>query len=91
MLSNQEILLRLFLSAILGGLIGLERERLDWAAGLRTHMLVCIGSTVIMLVSAFGFADVLNILHPAKAKLKQSEYSNKMGEYFYGKRQSLEF
>lgn len=55
----EEILLRLMLAAILGSLVGIERERLDWAAGLRTHMLVCLGSTLFMLVSAFGFADIL--------------------------------
>jgi len=55
----EEILLRLILAAVLGSLVGMERERLDWAAGLRTHMLVCLGSTLFMLVSAFGFADIL--------------------------------
>jgi putative Mg2+ transporter-C (MgtC) family protein len=49
---------RLALSALLGSFIGYERERLAWAAGLRTHMLVCVGSTLIMIVSAYGFADV---------------------------------
>jgi putative Mg2+ transporter-C (MgtC) family protein len=47
------------MAALLGSVIGFERERLNWAAGLRTHMLVCVGSTLIMLVSAFGFADAL--------------------------------
>lgn len=50
---------RLALAALLGSFIGYERERLAWAAGLRTHMLVCVGSTLIMIVSAYGFADVL--------------------------------
>lgn len=59
MLTYQEIVLRLFLSALLGSLIGIERERLDWVAGLRTHMLVSVGATMFMLVSAFGFSDVL--------------------------------
>ncbi|HEX2604730.1 MAG TPA: MgtC/SapB family protein [Oxalicibacterium sp.] len=59
MLPDQEIIFRLFIAAVLGGLVGLERERLEWAAGLRTHMLVCLGSALIMIVSAFGFADIL--------------------------------
>jgi putative Mg2+ transporter-C (MgtC) family protein len=59
MLSTYEIILRLFLSAILGGLIGMDREKLEWAAGLRTHMLVCLGSTLAMIVSSFGFDDIL--------------------------------
>ncbi|MBE7247124.1 MAG: MgtC/SapB family protein [Actinomycetospora chiangmaiensis] len=54
---------RLALAALFGSVIGLERERLLWAAGLRTHMLVCVGSCLIMLVSAFGFGDVLGTDH----------------------------
>lgn len=60
MLSNWELILRLFLAAFLGSIIGLERERLLWAAGLRTHMLVCVGSCLVMIISAFGFFDVLD-------------------------------
>lgn len=60
MIAWQEVLLRLFVSAVLGGLVGLERQRLDWAAGLRTHMIVCIGATLMMIVSVFGFQDVVN-------------------------------
>ncbi len=63
MLSSTEIILRLFLAALLGSLVGVERERLVWAAGLRTHMLVCVGAALIMIVSAFGFADVLSAEH----------------------------
>jgi len=63
MLSWNEIIVRLAIASLLGALIGLERERKDWAAGLRTHMLVCTGSCLIMLVSAFGFADVLSTDH----------------------------
>ncbi|MWV23646.1 MgtC/SapB family protein [Methylobacterium sp. 2A] len=54
---------RLALAALFGSVIGLERERLLWAAGLRTHMLVCVGSCLIMLVSTFGFGDVLGTDH----------------------------
>ncbi|MBE7199025.1 MAG: MgtC/SapB family protein [Parafilimonas terrae] len=61
---------RLTLAALFGSVIGLERERLLWAAGLRTHMLVCVGSCLIMLVSAFGFGDVLGgdhiVLDPSR-------------------------
>lgn len=45
------ILLRLLLAAFLGGLVGLERESLNRPAGFRTHMLVCVGSALIMVVS----------------------------------------
>ncbi len=59
MISWQEILLRLIVGAVLGGLVGVERQRLDWAAGLRTHMIVCIGATLMMIVSVYGFSDVV--------------------------------
>ena len=51
MLSNEDIIMRLVLAFILGGLIGLERELHGRAAGLRTHILVCLGSALIMLTS----------------------------------------
>lgn len=57
MLSWEEISLRLILAAVFGAVIGVERERKDWAAGMRTHMMVCMGSALIMLVSSFGFSD----------------------------------
>lgn len=63
MLSDWEMCIRLLLAALLGSLIGLERERLLWAAGLRTHMLVCVGSCLLMIVSAFGFHDALLMAH----------------------------
>jgi putative Mg2+ transporter-C (MgtC) family protein len=60
-ISNFEIIGRLAMAAVLGGIIGCERERLSWAAGLRTHMLVAVGSALVMITSAFGFADVLGM------------------------------
>ncbi len=58
-----EILIRLALASLFGALVGLERERKDWAAGMRTHMMVCVGSSLIMIVSMYGFADVLGQEH----------------------------
>ncbi|MGC4028174.1 MAG: MgtC/SapB family protein [Steroidobacteraceae bacterium] len=70
MLAYQDILLRLLLAAALGGAVGLDRERLEAVAGLRTHMLVCVGASLIMVVSAFGFHDILGtanvILDPSR-------------------------
>jgi len=57
MLSWTEISLRLALAALFGAVIGLERERKDWSAGMRTHMMVSVGSCLMMLVSSFGFGD----------------------------------
>lgn len=47
---NNEILIRLLLSTVLGGLIGIEREYHNRPAGLRTHILVSLISTLIMIV-----------------------------------------
>ncbi len=43
------VLVRLFLAAVLGGILGWERERLGKTAGLRTHMLVSLGSALFVL------------------------------------------
>lgn len=70
MLSWSEIVIRLSLASLFGAIIGLERERKDWTAGLRTHMMVSVGSCLIMMVSAFGFSDILGtdhvVLDPAR-------------------------
>ena len=63
MISPEETILRLAVAAILGGLVGLERERLEWAAGMRTHALVSLGSALFMVVSIFGFSAILNERH----------------------------
>ena len=55
MITNSELYFRLILSAVIGGSIGIEREVKSRAAGLRTHILVSVGSTLIMLVSIYGF------------------------------------
>jgi putative Mg2+ transporter-C (MgtC) family protein len=54
-----EDLARLALAAALGGAIGFERELRDREAGLRTHLLVCLGSALFTIVSAYGFRDFL--------------------------------
>ena len=54
-----EFILRIFVAALLGGAIGLEREYRAKEAGLRTHFLVALGSAVFMIVSAYGFDGVM--------------------------------
>src|ERR1700759_3460933 len=70
MLNDSEMLLRRPKAAALGSLIGFERERLLWAAGIRTHMLVCVGSCLIMIVSQYGFSNILThqnvVLDPSR-------------------------
>jgi putative Mg2+ transporter-C (MgtC) family protein len=53
------VLLRLSVAAVLGGAIGMERELRERQAGLRTHLVVCVGSALFTLVSAYGFHEFL--------------------------------
>ncbi|TFZ40367.1 MgtC/SapB family protein [Soehngenia longivitae] len=57
MIRNSDIFVRLILAAIVGGLIGMEREASNRPAGFRTHILVSVGSTLMMLVSINGATD----------------------------------
>jgi putative Mg2+ transporter-C (MgtC) family protein len=56
-LNWDEALLRLALAGALGGLIGLERELREREAGLRTHLLVAVGSALFTIVGAYGFSS----------------------------------
>lgn len=56
---NWEFTLRLFVAGIMGILIGLEREYRAKEAGYRTHFLVAVGSALLMIVSQYGFEEVL--------------------------------
>jgi putative Mg2+ transporter-C (MgtC) family protein len=58
-LSWQGALLRLVVAAALGGAIGFERELREREAGLRTHMLVSVGSALFTIVSAYGFTSFI--------------------------------
>lgn len=58
-LPPHEIALRLVTATVLAGLVGLDREHRRSAAGLRTHALVGMSSCLLMIVSAFGFTDIL--------------------------------
>lgn len=51
--------LRLLVAGLMGVLIGLEREYRAKEAGYRTHFLVALGSCLMMIVSQYGFTDVL--------------------------------
>ena len=57
MITWQEIVFRLLLAAFISGIIGIEREISNRPAGFRTHMLVTLGATLIMLISVDVFAD----------------------------------
>jgi len=55
------LLLPAFLALVLSALIGIERESRARSAGLRTHTLVGLGSAVFMIVSKYGFGDLINV------------------------------
>jgi putative Mg2+ transporter-C (MgtC) family protein len=60
MLSHSEMLLRMFVGAALGGVIGYERDRAGRPVGLRTHVIVALASATFMLIST-QFAYYQNI------------------------------
>ncbi|MCT8136401.1 MgtC/SapB family protein [Anaerobacillus sp. CMMVII] len=53
------MILRLIFAATLGGVVGVEREYNRHPAGFRTHLLVCVGACLIMLLAMFGFQDFM--------------------------------
>ena len=61
MVDYLDIGLRIILAAIAGAVIGLERERRYKNAGLRTHVIVAISATILMIVSKYGFIDIASI------------------------------
>jgi putative Mg2+ transporter-C (MgtC) family protein len=61
-----ELMLRVVLAFVLGGVIGYEREVVQRPAGLRTHMLVAAGSAAFTVVSIFGFVGEGTVRDPAR-------------------------
>lgn len=59
MMLNADFVLRLLVAGILGAIIGLDREYRAKEAGYRTHFLVSLGSALIMIVSQYGFQDII--------------------------------
>lgn len=55
-----EFLLRLVVAGICGCLIGYERKNRLKEAGMRTHIIVALGAALIMIISKYGFLDILN-------------------------------
>jgi len=54
-----DFILRIAAAAVLGGIIGLDREYRAKDAGFRTHFLVALGSALFMILSKYGFGDIL--------------------------------
>jgi len=57
---NVDLFLRVFSAICLGFIIGFEREITNKYAGLRTHILVCLGACVFTIISIFGFPELVN-------------------------------
>jgi len=56
-----DMIFRIILSVVLGFIIGLEREITNKSAGLRTNILVCVGSCLFTILSLYGFSNALSI------------------------------
>ena len=54
-----DFIIRLCVAGLCGTVIGLDREYRVKDAGFRTHFLVALGSALMMIVSQYGFADIL--------------------------------
>jgi len=59
-ITDEVALLRLLLSFLAGGIIGFERSSRRQSAGLRTHLLICLGSTLLMLLSIWMTDEFLD-------------------------------
>ena len=55
---DAQMFLRLLIAAVLGALVGYERERAGKPAGVRTHGMVCLGAALFAVVSTYGFGGV---------------------------------
>ena len=53
-----EMILRILLATALGAIIGYQRERKGKPAGLRTHILICVGATLFTIASIYGFGSI---------------------------------
>jgi putative Mg2+ transporter-C (MgtC) family protein len=53
--ANQEMVIRLAIAAFLGAVIGYERAHAKKPAGIRTHLLICMGAALFTIISIWGF------------------------------------
>ena len=69
MVSDGELFFRLVLACVLGGVIGYERQSRRKSAGLRTNMLVCLGSCLVMVLSQALYREVEGLTNADPARL----------------------
>lgn len=65
-INDTSILLRLLLAILLGGIIGFERGRAGRPAGLRTHILVCLGSAMAIMTNQFIYQEFGGVGDPTR-------------------------
>lgn len=85
-LTSSEILLRLFIAAIISGIVGFDREYKNRPAGIRTHILVCTGATIIALIQRqIGF-DALDAAtsHPELQHVIRSDEARLIAQVVSG-------
>ncbi|MFV0313477.1 MAG: MgtC/SapB family protein [Anaerotignum sp.] len=80
---NLELIIRIMIACICGAIIGYERTRRKKEAGIRTHIIVAVGSTLIMIVSKYGFYDTL-YLHDLNIDLSRIASNVVTGVSFLG-------
>jgi putative Mg2+ transporter-C (MgtC) family protein len=70
-----EVIIRLLLAVVVGGLIGYEREYKNRPAGFRTHILVCVGACVISMIQLYDVDQTINIIlaHPQLANALKAD------------------
>jgi putative Mg2+ transporter-C (MgtC) family protein len=68
-MTDEVIVCRLLIAFVLGGVIGYERQARNKSAGLRTHILVCIGSCLIMILSINLYGSVQGLTNADPARL----------------------
>ena len=85
-----DFILRLFVAGALGTVIGLDREYRAKEAGYRTHFLVSLGSALIMIVSQYGFMEVVKMegidLDPSRVAAQARTYYRCRNLGYFGHR-----
>jgi putative Mg2+ transporter-C (MgtC) family protein len=69
MIGPEDMVVRLFVSCVLGGIVGYERQSRNKSAGLRTHILVCLGSCLVMVLSIDEYSSVQGLTNADPGRL----------------------
>lgn len=74
-----EFFLRIIIAALCGAVIGYERKNRMKEAGIRTHLIVALGSALMMVISKYGFADIAGALGKADGSRVASQIVTGVG------------